>query len=569
MKEEMLEFLQSVDQSLLFSIGIILIAAAFFAYIARIFKQPLIPAYIIAGLVQGPIGLKLIQDVELIQSISEIGIVFLLFIVGLEMDLQKLKKLGSVTVITGVLQVILTFAAGYAIALLLGFDQINAVYAGLILAFSSTMIVIKLLSDEDELNTLHGRIILGVLFIQDIIVIIALTVLLSADSLTVMTLLTTLEKFIALLLAVYVLNRFIVHSLFKFAAKSSELLFLLSVAVCFLFSLGAYLLDFSIAIGAFLGGITLANLPYNLNIIARISSLKDFFATIFFVSLGLQLVFVNISTIFFPLFIFLLVIILLKPIIVMIILSFLGYDKRNAFVSSVALAQISEFGLILALSVDNISPELFSITILLGVISIALTAYIMKYELSFYTKINYFLSFFEKLSKRKKQLGYEYRDHPDMILFGANRVGGTFLKTYHHNKLKIMVVDFNPEIIEKLKQNRIPCMYGDITNIEILKRINFKSAKVVISTVKREQDNLFLMDYVKNLRSEALIILTAKTVEEAITLYDAGADYVLVPYVKSGEIISGLLGKYLHNKKDLEKMKLKHLAILRESMRQK
>src|SRR3989344_5725938 len=380
MKEEMLEFLQSVDQSLLFSIGIIFIVAAFFAYIARIFKQPLIPAYIIAGLVLGPIGLKLIQDVELIQSISEIGIVFLLFIVGLEMDLQKLKKLGSVTVITGVLQVILTFAAGYAIALLLGFDQINAVYAGLILAFSSTMIVIKLLSDEDELNTLHGRIILGVLFIQDIIVIIALTVLLSADSLTVMTLLTTLEKFIALLLAVYVLNRFIVHSLFKFAAKSSELLFLLSVAVCFLFSLGAYLLDFSIAIGAFLGGITLANLPYNLNLIARISSLKDFFATIFFVSLGLQLVFVNISTIFFPLFIFLLVIILLKPIIVMIILSFLGYDKRNAFVSSV----------------------LFSITILLGVISIALTAYIMKYELSFYTKINYFLSFFEKLSKRKK-----------------------------------------------------------------------------------------------------------------------------------------------------------------------
>ncbi|MDP3727948.1 MAG: cation:proton antiporter [bacterium] len=565
----MLEVIQNLPQSLIFSIGIILIAAAFFAYIAKIFKQPLIPAYIIAGLVLGPIGLKLIQDVELIHSISEIGIIFLLFIVGLEMDLHKLKKLGAVTIITGVFQVLLTFLAGFAVALLLGFDQMNAVYAGLILAFSSTMIVIKLLSDEDELNSLHGRIILGVLFVQDILVIIALTVLLSADSLSLMTLLNTLEKFIALLLMVYIFNRFIIHSLFKFAAKSSELLFLLSVAVCFLFSLVAYFLDFSIAIGAFLGGITLANLPYNLNIIARISSLKDFFATIFFVSLGLQLVFVNISMIIFPLFIFLLLVIILKPLIVMIILSFLGYDKRNAFVSSVALAQISEFGLILALSVDNISPELFSITILLGVISIAFTAYIMKYELGLYTRITSFLALFEKLSKKKKQLGYEYKNHPDIILFGANRVGGTFLKTYHHNKKKMMVIDFNPEIIEKLKQNKIPCMYGDITNIEILRRVNFKSVKVVISTVKREQDNLFLMDYVKDLRSEALIILTAKTVEEAIGLYDAGADYVLVPYVKSGEIISGMLGKYLNNKKDLEKMKQKHLAILRESVRQK
>lgn len=559
----MLELLQSFDQNLLFSLGIILITAAFFAYLAKLFKQPLIPAYIITGLVLGPIGLKLIQDIELIHSISEIGIVFLLFIVGLEMDLHKLKQLGSVTIITGVLQVALTFLAGYAVALLLGFDQINAMYAGLILAFSSTMIVIKLLSDEDELNTLHGRIILGILFVQDILVIFALAVLLNAEAFSIMTLLATLEKFIALLLAVYVFNRFIVHSLFKFAAKSSELLFLLSVAVCFLFALAAYLLDFSIAIGAFLGGITLANLPYNLNIIARINSLKDFFAIIFFVSLGLQLVLINLSAILLPLFLFLLIVILLKPVIVMLILSAMGYDKRNAFVSSIALAQISEFSLILALSVDNISQELFSITILLGVLSIALTAYLMKYELSFYTKINSFLSHFERLSKKKKQFGYEFHDHPEIILFGANRVGGTFLRSYHHLKRKVLVIDFNPEVIERLKQEKTPCLYGDLANIEILKRINFKSAKVIISTVAREQDNFFLMDYVKNIRTEALIILTAKTKEEAIALYDAGADYVLVPHVKSGEIISGLLGKYLNDKKGLEKIKRSHIVMLR------
>ncbi|MSR85833.1 hypothetical protein EXS74_00390 [Candidatus Woesearchaeota archaeon] len=565
----MLEVLQNIPQSLLFTIGIVLIVATFFAYIAKIFKQPLIPAYIIAGLVLGPMGLKIIQDVDVIQNLSEIGIVFLLFIVGLEMDLKKLKSLGFVTVITGVFQVLLTFIAGYFIALWLGFDATNAMYAGLVIAFSSTMIVIKLLFDEDELNTLHGRIILGILFVQDLIVILVLMVLGNSGSFSLAAVGMSLLKFSVLLVIAFAINRFVAFPIFRFAAKSSELLFLLSVATCFIFAMGAYLLDFSIAIGAFFGGITLANLPYNLNIVARINSLKDFFATIFFVSLGLQLVFTNVSGLILPFFIFLALILLLKPLIIMVILSLLGYDKRNSFISSVAMAQVSEFGLILVLTGDNISKELFSLTILLAIITIALTAYIMKYELFVYNRISRVLSLFERLSKKRRQMGFEYKDHPEIILFGANRVGGTFLRTYHHLKKKVLVIDFNPEIIETLKKQMTPCMYGDITNLEILKRVNFSSAKVVISTVSREQDNIFLLNYVKAIRSDALVILTAKTVEEAIELYNAGADYVLVPTIKSGEIISGLLGKYLENKKGLLRIKQEHMKILQVERKRK
>ncbi len=565
----MLEVLQNIPQSLLFIIGLVLIVATFFAYIAKIFKQPLIPAYIIAGLVLGPMGLKVIHDVDIIQSLSEIGIVFLLFIVGLEMDLKKLKSVGFVTVITGVFQVFLTFIAGYFISLWLGFDSTNAMYAGLVIAFSSTMIVIKLLFDEDELNTLHGRIILGVLFIQDLIVILVLMVLGNNGAVSFSTLGISILKFFILLVIAFAINRFVAFPIFRFAAKSSELLFLLSVATCFVFAMGAYLLNFSIAIGAFFGGITLANLPYNLNIVARINSLKDFFATIFFVSLGLQLVFIEFSTIFLPLLVFLALVLVLKPLIIMIILSMLGYDKRNSFVSSVAMAQISEFGLILVLTGKNISQELFSITILLAIITIGLTAYIMKYELWVYNKGTKVLSLFENLSKTRRQLGYEYKDHPEIILFGANRVGGTFLRTYHYLKRKIMVIDFNPEIIDQLRQQRTPCLYGDITNLEILKRINFKSAKVVISTVQREQDNTFLLNYVKSIRSDALVILTAKNIDEAVELYNAGADYVLVPSIKSGEIISGLLGKYLEDKKGLLKLKEDHLRTLMNEKKRK
>ncbi|MBS3162549.1 cation:proton antiporter [Candidatus Woesearchaeota archaeon] len=559
MFEDVLSF---VPQSLLFNLGVILIVATFFAYIARLFKQPLIPAYIIAGLVIGPIGLKLIQDTNLIQSISEIGIIFLLFIVGLEMDLKKLKSLGGVVAITGILQVFLTFAAGYFVALLMGFDTMNAIYAGLIIAFSSTMIVLKLIIDKDELSTIHGRMLLGILFIQDILVILALTLIIGSDSLSFTAILYSLLKFLILLVIAFIANRYLIHPTFKFAAKSSELLFLLSLAFCFLFSLLAYALDFSIAIGAFFGGITLANLPYNLNIISKVSSLKDFFAIIFFVSLGLQIVSTNISSIITPFFVFLALVILLKPLIVMILLSIFGYDKRNSFVTAVSLAQISEFGLILVLSVDNISPELFSVTILLGVISIALTSYIVEYELKTYNFIHRFLSIFEKLSTKKKFFGYEHKDRPELILFGADRVGGTFLRTFKHLKTKLFVVDYNPEIIDTLKHKKTPCLYGDISNLELLKRVDFTSAKFIVSTIPCIEDNKTLILFIKELNLKPTIILTAKTSNEAIDLYNLGADYVLVPYVKSGEILSSLLDKYYNDHKGLQKIRQTHLRLL-------
>ena len=556
------EVLSFVPQSLLFNLGVILIVATFFAYIARLFKQPLIPAYIIAGLVIGPIGLKLIQDIHLIQSISEIGIIFLLFIVGLEMNLKKLKSLGVVVVITGVLQVLLTFVAGYFVALLLGFDTMNSIYAGLIIAFSSTMIVLKLIIDKDELSTIHGRILLGILFIQDILVILALTLIIGSESLSFTSILFSLLKFLILLVIAFISNRYLINPTFKFAAKSSELLFLLSLAFCFLFALLAYALDFSIAIGAFFGGITLANLPYNLNIISKVSSLKDFFAIIFFVSLGLQIASTNISSIITLFFILLALIILLKPLIVLILLSIFGYDKRNSFVTAVSLAQISEFGLILVLSVDNISPELFSVTILLGVISIALTSYIVEYELTTYNYIHRFLSLFEKLSTKKKFFGYEHKDHPELILFGADRVGGSFLRTFKHLKTKLFVVDYNPEIIDLLKYKKIPCLYGDISNIELLKRVDFTSTKFIVSTIPNIEDNKNLIFFIKELNTKLHIILTAKTSQEAIKLYNLGADYVLVPYVKSGEILSNLLGKYYNDNKGLQKIKQDHLKLL-------
>jgi len=488
----------TLQTTLLFELGTILILAAIFAYIAKALKQPLIPAYVITGIIIGPMVLGLIQDIELIKSLSELGIIFLLFVVGVEIDLNKLKKVGWAAGVGGMFQVLMTFLCGFFVGSLLGFDTINSVYAGLIVAFSSTMIVIKLLSDEEEISTLHGRLILGILFVQDVLVILALALLGLGENASALAFLIIFIKGILLGSVAYITNKFAIKPFFRFAAKSAELLFLLSIAICFLFALFAHSLGFSLAIGAFIGGVILANLPYNLNIIGRISPLKDFFSTIFFATLGMQLVLVNFHNLILPLILFLIIILILKPIFIMLILSVFGYGKRNAFVTAVSLAQISEFALIMVMMVQKtMSPELFSLTIILAVITITMTSYIMKYELFFYNLISKPLNSLDKISVKRRTFGYKEHDERKVIVFGYHRMGTTIISLLKNLKNKVLIVDFNPEIIERLTKKKIPCMYGDMANLEILKRIKVKKAKIILSTVPQENDNIVMLKYVK------------------------------------------------------------------------
>ena len=554
----------AVSEGLFIDLGLIIILAAFFAYFVKLIRQPLIPAYIIAGLVLGPIGLGIITDLEIINIVSEIGIMFLLFIVGMEMDLKKLKSVGWATIITGTFQVILTFLAGFFIASWLGFDSLNSIYAGLIVAFSSTMVVIKLLFDKNELKTLHGRVILGILFLQDVFVILALTIFMGTTEFTVMSILPLLGKFLILIFIAYFINRFLAYPIFRTAAESGELLLIMAVAFSFLFALLAHFLGYSIAIGAFLAGITLANLPYSKNITARTIPLKDFFATIFFVSLGLQLVSVNFSTILVPLLIFLGIVIIIKPLIILTILSLMGYDKRNAFASAISLAQISEFSLILVMSINTVSSDLFAITILLAVITITLTSYIIKYEMKFYNWCIPILKLFERLSSKHKQIGYEHTKKSKVILFGANRTGTMFLRSLKKVKSFLFVVDFNPEVIENLRKKKIRSLYGDMTNPEVLRRINFSHAKFVISTVQNIEDNISLLDYLKSINCKALTFITAETIDDALELYSIGADYVMVPNVMAGERVAQFLERNLDDRKSLMAIKRKHLKHLLE-----
>ncbi len=361
-------------------------------------------------------------------------------------------------------------------------------------------------------------------------------------------------------------NKFFVQRLFRFAAKSDEFMFLLSISVCFIFVALANVLGFSIAIGAFIAGVMLANLPYHYNIMGRVQPLKDFFSTIFFVSLGMQIMLLEMSKVLSPLAIFLAIVIIAKPIIIMILLSFFGYGKRTTFIAGISLAQISEFALILiADGREVITPELFSMTIILAVFTITFTSYIMKYDEKIYNALSPALALLDKMSLKTQKLSYQAKGkQATVILVGCHRMGSIILRRFYNSKDHIKVIDTNPDIIHKLIEKKVSCIYGDITNLEVMKKVNYRHAKFLISTVSSEEDNMKILSYAKEQNPKLKVILNAQHLHIALNLYEAGADYVIVPPIMSGERISLMLKGLCDNKHDLTELKNIHLKHLLE-----
>jgi len=548
-----------------FQIGAVIIIATVFAFITKKLKQPLIPAYIITGLLIGPV-LGLIDNKELIVNMSEIGIAFLLFIVGLEMNIKKIKEVALVSGLGGTIRSLTMFTFGFIIALVLGFVTREALYIGIIIAFSSTMVVIKLISDKRELDTLHGRIVVGILLMEDLLAILALSILTSLDGNSFLSVIFALTKGILLLLVILALTRSVFPKVFKTAAKSQELLFLSSIAVCFLFSIAAYYLGLSIAIGAFLAGLSLASLPYNFAIIGRVKSLRDFFATIFFVSLGMELVVNEIIPILTPLIIILILAVIIKPLITMFLCSFFGYKRRISFITSISLAQISEFALIIVsqgLILGHVSRSIFTLTILVAIITMVITSYFIKFENKLYSRFKKSLKPFDRFTEGYEELEYMPKKKIDVIMCGHNRIGYSISRTIRKLGKKLLVVDYNPEIIKMLIRKKIPCIYGDAGDIEVLERLPFKEAEMVISTIPSSKVNKMLIEEVKEVNKNAAIYVTASQVEKALKLYDAGADYVILPHFLGGEHVSLLIEEFSENVGKIIEHRLKHIKELK------
>lgn len=558
---------------LLLDLALIIIVATVGALIARWLKQPIIPAYIIAGILLGPI-FGLITDTDLITVYAEIGIAFLLFIVGLELDLDRIKSIGWVASAGGLLQVGITFVIGFVGTLVLGFGPLQASYLGLVVAFSSTFVVIKLLSDSHEIDSLHGRIIIGMLLIQDILAVLALSVFSSLDALSPSIFVMAVLKGLSLFILAWLLAHHIVPQVFHFAAKSNELLFLSSLAVMFSFSIAAELLGYSIAIGAFIAGITLGNLPYQVEIIGRVKPLRDFFATLFFVSLGLKFIITDFNGFLGPLTVVVFMVIILKPLILMMIGSAFGYTLRTSFLTGLTMGQVSEFSLILLLqgmNLGHISQKLFSFVVLVTMFTIATSSYFIKYDDFIYKTIGKRFRFMERFGAQKREMANLPKKNYDVLLVGCDRAGSVVLNELQDQKNETLVVDFNPELLRKLIRKKVSCIYGDIMDPEVIEHIPFKSLWLTVSSIPDYHVNKNLIRLVKHHTKKCLVFVTANSPKEALDLYKHGADYVILPHLLGGEHVALMLKHKMQkitNKKvkGLSTMKQRHIADLKERL---
>lgn len=535
-------------ESIFLELTVVIFLAATLSIIFRFLKQPSILAFIITGVIVGPLGAFNFHSHELMQSLASIGITLLLFMIGLELNVKELKTVGKSALLAGFFQMFFTSLAGFGISVLLGFSALTSVYIGIALAFSSTILIIKLLSDKRDLKSLYGKITVGILLVQDLVAILILILLstfsgVAGTSIDVTQVLIALLKVIVLFGWVIFLSRNIIPRILNIIARSSESLFLFSLA--WVFGIAALvsspLIGFSIEIGGLLAGIALASSIESFQIITKVKPLRDFFLTIFFVTLGMDLAFNNISQIIFSVSVLSAFVLFVSPVIVMMILGLLKYKKRTSFMAGIALAQISEFSLImlyLGNKIGHVPEEVLSIITFVGVITFVISTYFITNSNYLYKLLSPILGLFERKSADVEKEFVELKNH--IILIGANRMGEGILNALIKKNANFIVVDFDPDIIEKLNVRKIRTVFGDIADPEIALSVNVEKASLIISTASDPEDNLLLLKNIKKFKS-VKVVVAAFDKSDARDFYKAGADYVIMPHIAGGNHLASIL----------------------------
>lgn len=555
--------------SLLTAISASILAATVFAYLASMIHQPLILAYVVAGVIIGPqFGLGLVQSQEDIQTISEIGLILLLFIIGLELNLKKLKESGKSLIVTGVSQFLFCLAMGIGFFMLLGVTlgmpgqasyeilgipihggPYDLLYLAACLALSSTAIVVKLLYDKFELDTLAGRITLGVLVFQDLWAIILLGVQPNLANPQVLLILWSFAKGGLLVLISFLVSKYLLKIIFRQIAKLPELVLVASLGWCFFVCGVADVFGLSVEMGALIAGISISTFPYNLDIISKIISIRDFFVTLFFVGLGMMipnpmnnpgLLLVSLAAAAF--------LISTRFLSVFPVLYGLRNGHRVSLLSSINLSQLSEFALVItAIGIKpeygHVGPDTLSIVIFVFVITSITSTYMIQFSHGLQKFLSGFLSTVGIRDIQNAPSEAAAEEYKEVALLGFYRNASSLIREIIDRKPelkdKIVVVDYNPTVHRKLKTLGIKVYYGDISNMETLHHARIEGARVVVSTIPDSilvgTSNLKLIRQMQRLCPHARVVVTAENIKSALEMYNEGADFVILPRVVTAQ----------------------------------
>ncbi len=553
-------------------LAIILSLSSALGFITYKLKLPLLIAYLLGGVI---ISAAVTFDVSKSLALSflpDIGIAFVLFLVGMELDLRELKNFGKQIIIAGILQIIITGTLGTYLAQSFGFSLGESIMLGIGLSFSSTLVVVKLLLDRKDLTSLYGKLCVGVLLLEDLVAVLILLGLSSSISLfsiggDILPAFIFLVKVVALFATAALINRFILSTVFKAVSDSPELLFLTALAWCFGFITVSVLMGFSVIIGAFLAGVALASSPYHFHIQGKIKPMRDFFIALFFVYLGTRVNFSQSSLATVPLIlIFSFYAVFAKPVIFLLLFGTFGFRKHTMFQTAINLSQVSEFSLIVLLvgyEMGVVSQSALTVIAMSSVISFVISSLMISQSGRIYKFVSSGVSFFE----RKKQLSIpkepvnQLLEH--VVVIGAHRVGGEIVRFLKKEKHPLVVLDFNPHQVEILLSQEIPVIFGDASDPEVLDLLSLSDAKMIISTSPDLESNKTLLEDLKLRNINIPAIIRAETIKDAETLYKRGADFCILPEIMAGDMLLDTIKDHLNDSsffKDRPRIELEKLS---------
>jgi len=533
-----------VINNIFIQISVLLGITVSVAFLMRALRQPLLIAYLLAGIIAGPMFLNLLQSGgQTFDTLAEFGVVLLLFVVGLSLNIHHIRNIGKVAIISGLTQITFTTTIGFLLLLAMKFPFSSAIYLAMALTFSSTIVIVKLLSEKKDTDSVYGRYTIGVMVVQDIVAIFIMMVVtsLGKGNDLWMEIGTLVGKIFILIGFVGIVARYIVPKILEPVAKSGEFLFIFTVTWCFGIASLLYWLGFSLEIGAIMAGLSLGSSPYHSEIASRIKPLRDFFIVIFFIILGSEMSLTNISNIWGIGVVLSVFILVGNPFILYLVFRMLKFTRRNSFLSGVTAAQVSEFGFVLLIvgrNANHIVGTELEIFTLVALITIFTSSYIITYNDQVFDFLKPFFALFGP--DKCKQIE-EKEELYDAFVFGYHRIGWKICEALAEKNIKYAVVDYNPDAIKRLKERGITAFFGDGTDIEFLESLSLDKAKIIISTMPEHEDELILFKYIRKYNKKAIVIGNLYHNTYLDDLYEAGANYVMMTHLLGGQWISDVL----------------------------
>lgn len=531
-----------MEANLFLQLSTLLAITVSVAFFVRLIKQPLIVAYIAAGVIAGPLFLNIMHAGEsMYDAFASFGVVLLLFIVGLDLNFSYLKKIGKEASIIGLSQFFFNFCIFFPLALYFGLELSGAVLLGLASSFSSTIIVLKILGEKQDEESVYGSHAIGLMLIQDllsILVLLWLSFKLPSSSINNVFSWILLAKILLTFFAIIVSAKYILPVFLKKIASSGEFLFIFTIAWCFGVASILHWLGFSLELGAIVAGISLGSSSFQQEIASRVKPLRDFFLVLFFILLGSQADFNNLSNIVGPVLLLSFFVLVIQPIILYRLFRWRHFTRRNSFLAALTSGQLSEFGFIIlfaGIAAGLIAGREMAIFTLAAILTIFLSSYMMTYSYEIY---NWFLPFLSRFGPDRYLQVDNIKEKFTAFIFGYHRTGWKIGDALKDRSIDYAVVDFDPTKIGGFNKQKIKSFFGDASDIEFLRALPLESVKYIISTIPSPEDQLLLIKFVRQVNPKAVVIASLYHKRYLTNLYNAGANYVILPHLLGGSWVA-------------------------------